>query len=227
MIGLVPARGGSKGIPRKNIKPLGGKPLIQWTIEAARASKCLDRLLVSTEDHEIKAVAGRLGVEVLDRPAALARDETPMLDVVDHALTALTAPPDVLVLLQPTSPFRRPETIKHAVETLRESADINSVAAVTPIPARYSPHRAFELWNGRLLRLLESKPLLRRQEAGDAYILAGTVYAARVKALEQDEGVWPYPCAPLIVEGDEAVNLDEPEDWDEAERRLAGMLVTV
>lgn len=108
-LGLIPARGGSKRLPRKNILPLGGKPLIAWTIELALQCKALDQVVVSTEDAEIAAVARQYGAEVLDRPAELARDTTEMIEVMNHAL--FVYPADVLVLLQPTSPYRTEDDI--------------------------------------------------------------------------------------------------------------------
>lgn len=114
ILGLIPARGGSKGIPRKNLRPLLGKPLIAWSIEAAKAARRLDRFVISTEDPEIAAVARAHGGTVLDRPAALAADRTDTLEVMRHALQAI--PAEVLVLLQPTSPVRDPGLIDRCVE---------------------------------------------------------------------------------------------------------------
>src|ERR687886_659490 len=106
VVGLIPARGGSKGIPGKNLVPLCGRPLLAWTVGAACAARGLDRVVVSTDSPEIAATARELGADVLERPAELARDETPMYDVLLHALEELGRP-EILVLLQPTSPLRR------------------------------------------------------------------------------------------------------------------------
>ncbi len=104
ILAITPARGGSKGIPRKNIKTIAGKPLLAWTIEAAKESKLIDRYIVSTEDVEIANVARRYGAEVLDRPYELARDETPTIDVLQDVIKKI--PCDIVVLLQATSPMR-------------------------------------------------------------------------------------------------------------------------
>jgi CMP-N-acetylneuraminic acid synthetase len=120
VVALIPARGGSKAIPRKNLAPLGGRPILAWTVDAARESRAVTRTVVSTEDEEIAAAARGLGAEVLDRPAELSADETPMQDVIEHALAELPRP-DVLVLLQPTSPLRRARHVDEAVPT-RSSA---------------------------------------------------------------------------------------------------------
>ena len=114
ILGLIPARGGSKGVPGKNIKVICGKPLIAWTIERALQSKKLDKVLVSTDSEEIAAVAGQYGAEVLMRPAELATDAASTQDVMVHALQA--CPADVLVLLQPTSPCRHEDLIDECIE---------------------------------------------------------------------------------------------------------------
>lgn len=114
IIGITPARGGSKGIPRKNIRPTAGKPLIAWTIEAAKASRFLDRYVVSTEDVEIAKVAKKYKAEVLKRPASLSADETPTMSVLQHAVKEI--PCDILVLLQATSPVRAEGLIDECVK---------------------------------------------------------------------------------------------------------------
>lgn len=113
ILGLIPARGGSKGIPRKNIKILAGQPLIAWTIQAAQKSAQLDRVVVSTEDREIAAIARKYGAEVLDRPAELAGDAVASREVMRHALEMTGA--EVIVLLQPTSPVRDDDLIDRAI----------------------------------------------------------------------------------------------------------------
>lgn len=104
ILGVIPARGGSKGIPRKNIKMIAGKPLIQWTIEFAKSSKLMNRFIVSTEDTEIAEVSRKCGAEVIDRPLALATDEATTLSVLQHVLSKIEA--EAVVILQPTSPVR-------------------------------------------------------------------------------------------------------------------------
>lgn len=118
MLGVIPARGGSKGIPRKNIKPIAGRPLIVWTIEAARKSKLLDRFVISTEDEEIANISRNCGAEVLKRPPALATDEATTLSVLQHTLTVIRA--DAVVLLQPTSPVRDANLIDNCIKEFRD-----------------------------------------------------------------------------------------------------------
>src|SRR5437764_11026274 len=116
MLALIPARGGSKGIPRKNLAPVAGKPLLVWTIEVARAAASVDRVVVSTDDAEIAETARSARAEVLERPVELAGDETPMAAVVRHAVEALA--PEIVVLLQPTSPLRTARHVDEAVSLL-------------------------------------------------------------------------------------------------------------
>ena len=145
VLGLIPARGGSKGVPRKNLAQVAGKPLLAWTVEAARAASELTRVVVSTDDDEIAAEAG---VEVLRRPAELAADDAPMLEVVRHAVSELG--PDVVVLLQPTSPLRRAEHVDAAVRLLLESG-ADAVVSVVAVPHRYSPEALMDVVDGRVV----------------------------------------------------------------------------
>ena len=119
ILGVIPARGGSKGIPRKNVKQINGKPLIAWTIEAARESKMIDRYVVSTEDEEIAQIVRGNSAEVLSRPSALATDEAATISVIQHAIEQI--PCDVVVLLQVTSPIRRPGLIDECVREFKDN----------------------------------------------------------------------------------------------------------
>lgn len=118
VLGIIPARGGSKGVPRKNIRLISGKPLIAWTIEAAKKSKLLDRFIVSTEDNEIADIAREYGAEVLKRPAELATDEVSTMSVLQHALAQIKC--DTVVLLQATSPIRKPALIDECIKEFRD-----------------------------------------------------------------------------------------------------------
>ena len=155
-IGLVPARGGSKGIPGKNIAPCGGKPLLAWTAEAALASGVLDRVILSTDDEEIAKVGRQLGLEVpFLRPQSLAADDTTMLAVMAHALQVLRAEGgtiDALVLLQPTSPFRRGHHIAEAAEAFRARCPATLVS-VGQVPHRFVPSSLMRTDDGCLVAL--------------------------------------------------------------------------
>ena len=123
ILGIIPARGGSKGIPRKNIRNIGGKPLIAWTIEAAKRSKLLNDFVVSTEDPEIANISRAYGAKVIDRPTELSRDETSTLAVLQHVLSRIKA--DVVVVLQPTSPIRRDGLIDDCIGRFTKSGADN------------------------------------------------------------------------------------------------------
>ena len=143
VVGLVPARGGSKGIPRKNARLLAGRPLLAYTADAAAQARGLSRVILSTEDPEIAELGRSCGLEVpFVRPAELARDDTPMLPVVEHALRWLEEHGerfDAVCLLQPTHPLRRPEDIDACVALLAEKA-AEAVVTVSTVPAEYNPH---------------------------------------------------------------------------------------
>jgi CMP-N,N'-diacetyllegionaminic acid synthase len=202
LVGLIPARGGSKGIPRKNLAPVAGKPLLAWTVDAARAATELTRVVVSTDDDEIASVAG---VEVLRRPAELAADETPMLDVVRHAVAELS--PDVLVLLQPTSPLRRAEHIDAALRLLLESG-ADAVVSVVVVPHRYSPEALMDVVDGRVVARGSARA---RQEKGLVYARNGpAVLAVRSDRIGDD--LYGGDCRPYLMEERDSLDVDDPFD---------------
>lgn len=214
VVGLIPARGGSKGIPRKNLVPLAGKPLLAWTIDAARTSSALTRVVVSTDDDEIAVVARSFGAEVLERPPELSRDETPMLKVVRHAAAAL--PCEVLVLLQPTSPLRRAEHIDDVVGLLLETG-ADSVLSVVEVPHQFRPGKLMAVEEGRLVRLGNDPPH-RRTVA--VYARNGpAVLALRPDRLGDD--LYGGDCRPYEMALADSIDVDGREDL-----RLAELLLS-
>ena len=224
VLGLIPARGGSKGIPRKNVRDLGGRPLLAWTAEAALAARRLSRVVLSTDDPEIAEVGRRFGLEVpFLRPAELARDETPTLPVVRHALVELEKAGgrfDAVCLLQPTSPFRRPEDIDGCIELL-ESAGLDAVVSVLPVPPEHNPHWVYFRGEDFLLRLAtgEAEPIPRRQELPPAFHRDGAVYVTRRDVLVEGDSLYGRRLGGYVVEM-RSMNLDTPADWERAERLL-------
>lgn len=223
-LGIVPARGGSKGVPGKNVRALAGRPLLEYTARAARESAVLDRIVLSTDSEEIAVIGRQCGLEVpFIRPPRLAQDQTPMLPVLLHAIDALEADgwvADVVVLLQPTSPLRRPEHIRDAVERLR-SSDADSVVTVVEVPRHLSPDYVMRIEAGLLKPFLpEGERVTRRQDARPAYSRDGTVYAFWRSTLERFGNIYGERCEPLIVEPADSLSIDTPDDWAEAERRL-------
>lgn len=226
VLGIVPARSGSKGVPGKNIRPLAGRPLLEYTARAARESRVIDRLVLSTDSPDIADAGRRAGLEVpFLRPAALARDDTPMLPVLRHAIDTLAAggwQPEIVVLLQPTSPLRRPEHIRDAVARLRETG-ADSVVTVVEVPRHLSPDYVMRIDDGALRPFLpEGARITRRQDARPAYSRDGTVYAFRRATLDRFGNIYGDDCRPLIIDPAESLSIDSPADWDTAERLLAG-----
>lgn len=225
VLGLVPARGGSKGVPGKNVRPLAGRPLLEYTAAAARASGVIDRLVLSTDSPEIAELGRRAELEVpFLRPAALAADDTPMLPVIRHALDELASSgwrAEIVVLLQPTSPLRRGEHIRDAVRLLRES-NADSVVSVVELPRHLSPDYVMRIEGGRLRHFLpDGAALTRRQDARAAYSRDGTVYASWVRTIERTGSLYGDDCRPLILAACDSLSIDSPADWDAAERMLA------
>jgi CMP-N-acetylneuraminic acid synthetase len=225
VLGLVPARGGSKGVPGKNVRALAGHTLLEYTARAAQDSGVIDRLMLSTDAPDIADAGRRAGLEVpFMRPAALAADDTPMLPVIQHAL-AETAKngwsPDVIVLLQPTSPLRRPDHIRDAVTMLRETT-ADSVVTVVEVPRHLSPDYVMRIEEGRLRPFLpDGAAVTRRQDARPAYSRDGTVYAFRRSTIERFGGIYGDDCRPLLIDATESLSIDTEDDWNEATRRLA------
>jgi CMP-N-acetylneuraminic acid synthetase len=226
VLGIVPARGGSKGVPGKNVRPLAGRTLLEYTARAARESGVLDRVILSTDSAEIADTGRRAGLDVpFMRPVMLASDDTPMLPVIQHALESLARDgwsPDMIVLLQPTSPLRRPDHIRAAVTTLRDTK-ADSVVTVVEIPRHLSPDYVMRIDGGRLQPFLpEGARVTRRQDARPAYCRDGTVYAFWRATIERFGGIYGEDCRPLLIDARESLSIDSPADWDAAERLLAG-----
>lgn len=226
VLGLIPARGGSKGVPRKNVRMLGGKPLIAHTIDAARSTTRLERVVVSTEDEEIAAVARSLGADVpFLRPASLAQDDTPMLPVIVHALETLAADgwtPDAVCLLQPTFPFRAAEEIDGCIDTL-ESEDADCVISVHRVPHQFNPHWVYlENPDGSLrLSTGEAEPISRRQSLPAAFHRSGAVYVSRTVAITERGSLYGERLVGYETPAESSCNIDTLDDWARAEALVA------
>lgn len=221
VLGLVPARGGSKGIPRKNIMPLCGKPLLQYTAEAALTSRRLSKVILSTEDEEIADVGRRCGLSVpFLRPLELARDDTPTLPVVEHAVRWMEGHGehfDAICLLQPTSPMRAPEDIDSCIDLLARSG-ADSVVTVLPVPAEYNPHWVYFRDKDGLLSLStgEADPVTRRQALPPAFHREGSVYVTRRDVLMEAHSLYGSRLAGFVLDPSRSVNIDGPADWQRA-----------
>lgn len=224
VLALVPARSGSKGIPGKNLRLLAGRSLIEYAARAAGASGIVDRAVLSTDSAEIAAEGRRVGLDVpFVRPAALAQDDTPMQAVIEHALGALAGAgfePEIVLLLQPTSPLRTPQQLRDAVRILRES-NADSVVSVVELPRHLSPDYVMRIDDGWLRPFLsDGARVTRRQDARPAFVRDGTIYAFWTRTLRDQQNIYGANCRPLLVDAAESVTIDAPADWDAAERAI-------
>lgn len=221
IIAIIPARGESKSIPRKNIKLLAGKPLIVYAIETALKCKLLDRVIVSTDDEEIAAISKKHGAEVpFIRPRELALDTTPMLHVLQHAVSYIErngkSNIDIVVLLQPTAPFREVSDIENCVKKLKnEKAD----SVVTVCEVEHNPYFVMmKFQNDNLMTLLKTeKPITRRQDAPKVYRLNGAVYAIRRDVLMNENKIFTDNTKAVIMPQERSIDLDRKLDFEFAE----------
>lgn len=212
ILAIIPARGGSKGIPRKNIKPLAGKPLLGWTIQAALEAQGIARVIVSTEDEEIASVAKQLGAEVpFMRPLALAQDETPGIAPVLHAIDQLPGF-DWIMLLQPTSPLRSVEDIEGIIQFCRNEG---APSAVSITEVSKHPFWMYRINDHKLLQpLIINRPeIARRQDLPSAYVLNGALYLARTDWLIENQGFIGPKTLGYVMPDERSIDLDSPLDW--------------
>lgn len=225
ILGVITARGGSKGIPGKNIKELGGKPLIVYTIEAAKSSNLITHLIVSTDDEATAEIARAAGAEVpFIRPAELAQDDTPHVPVMQHALVymerELGEPFDYTVVLQPTSPFRTPDDID---VTLQKLIDTGADSAVTlvEVPSSEHPIKLKKLEEGRVVPYaIEEVEGTRRQDLPSVYKRSGAVYAM-TRDLIMGGRLYGEHVVGVIVPRERSIDIDYAFDWIKAEHMLA------
>lgn len=215
LLGLIPARGGSKGIHRKNIRLFCGKPLLQWSIDAALATACVDQVVVSTEDPEIAELAKAGGAEVpFLRPADLGTDSAPGIAPVLHALDQLPQVRDVL-LLQPTSPLRTTADIE-AIVALRQQAGRES--AVSLMHSTKHPAWMYSLSHDhRLEPLLKLDGAHCRQQLPPAYVLNGALYLASRAFLLREQAFMREDTVGYVMPAERSVDIDTPLDWQWAE----------
>ncbi len=213
VLGLIPARGGSKGIPRKNIVDVGGKPLIAWTIEAARAADGLERVVVSTDDEEIASVARQYGAEVpFLRPAGLAKDDSASMDVVLHAMNWLESEEDYsadyLMLLQPTSPLRKKADIEGAIR-LAEENEAKSVVSLCLCGKHPYWTRAVDAEGRIFLFLQDGQSITRRQDLPEAYNLNGAIFLARWEVLAEKKSWDTDATYAWVMNKERSLDIDE------------------
>lgn len=228
ILGLIPARGGSKSIPRKNIIITAGKPLLSYTCIAALKCDFLTRILLSTDDREIAEVGKGYGIEVpFLRPAELAKDDTPSIDVALHAINWLKRSdnwiPDIIVLLQPTSPLRRSEHIDEAIDLFMQS-NSDTVVSVVKVPHRFSPYNILSLKDNILHEFWKESVTFdrfRRQELPVLYARNGpAVLITRVSVLKEQRSFYGDRVTPYFMSEQDSVDIDTLEDLKLVEWRL-------
>lgn len=218
-IAIIPARGGSKRIPRKNIKAFGGKPMIAWSIEAALASGCFARVIVSTDDDEIAEVAREWGAEVpFKRPAELADDHTGTIPVIAQAIDWLREhdqAPDAVCCLYATAPFVQPEDLRRGLAIL-EGQGVDYAFSVTSYA--FPIQRAIRLTaEGRVAMVQPEHFATRSQDLEDAYHDAGQFYWGQAGAWCEGRPIFSAQAAPVLLPRHRVQDIDTPEDWQRAE----------
>lgn len=226
ILAIIPARGGSKTIPKKNIRLLNGKPLISYSIEQAKKSNYIDKLIVSTDDEEIKNIAEEYGAEVQLRPDELAQDDSPTLPVLQYVVKKLEKEgfkSDIIVLLQPTSPFRVEGEVDRAIEKIEKEESADSLISVSKVPDHFSPFWVKKIEDNKILPYLEGdkieddKKFTRKQDLPKLYWKNGGIYVIKYKTLIEKDSLFGEICIPHISEAKHIVNIDSESDFTQAE----------
>lgn len=228
---IIPARGGSKGVPGKNIKPLSGKLLIQYTFEAAGESRFLDKIILSTDCPTIARAVDNTNIEApFIRPKHLAHDNTPTLEVIKHALQYFDSKGehyDNICLLQPTCPFRSEGFVDKCFESFI-SSDADCLVSVKEVPHEYNPHWVFEADSAGYLRIATGEETIipSRQLLPKSFARDGSVYVFRADNIRKQNSIFGKTISYLESENMWHVNIDTTEDWKRAEM-IAKMLCVV
>jgi len=233
LLAVIPARGGSKGVPRKNVKEFLGRPLLAWAVEVARASGLFERVIVSTDDQGIAETGRACGAEVpFLRPGHLAEDATPTAPVIHHAVEWLRRQehwtPDFVMVLEPTSPSRRVFHLQEAARLLFDR-DADSLASVSALPHHYNPAKALRLHPDGTMTGMEGTPVRdmphRRQGLPELYAFNGLIFAARAALLfESPATLWGKRVIGYVTDPKYSIDIDTPEDWLIAEARMRAIL---
>lgn len=225
ILGIIPARGGSKGIPNKNIKKLNAIPLLGYVAKDAIASKLLSKVIISTDSEQIGEIATQFGVEFpFLRPEEFSGDKAPSIDVVKHALTQLSQKGenyDAVCLLQPTSPFKPKGFIDTCIQKFI-SKDLDSLVSVLEVPHEFNPHWIFEETPSGNLKIAtgEENLIPRRQELPKAYFRDGSVYLFTSKLVVEENKIVGGKIGYVLSDEFYYCNLDTMKDWDLAEDKV-------
>ena len=225
IIALIPARGGSKEVPRKNIRKLVGKPLIQYTIDEAKKTNKINKIFVSTEDEEIAKISKDLGAEIIKRPEELASDTAPTLPVIQHAITEIeknNEKIDAIVLLQTVTPFRTFKDIDKAIDLFIEK-NPDSLVSVDSVPKHFNPFWQIEIESDNEIKLFMEKYdsniknfKTRRQDLSKTYYRNGAIYITKRDILIKD-GIYGKNSIAFIMNKKKFINIDTMKDFEKAE----------
>ena len=222
IVGIIPARGGSRGIPRKNIIKLKNKPLIYYSISEAKKSKFLSKIVVSTEDQEIANVAKKYNAFIIKRPKNLATDSSQIIDVLRHAITVLEKLDNMkiefVLLLQPTSPLRTSKDIDRAITKFLNSK-CDSLISVTE--SNHSPYFMYKLKNNFLKPLLKRPTTsTRRQDMPKTYQINGAIYVTKRDTIMKKKNLFGKKILAYVMSPEKSVDIDSPIDLIMAENLL-------
>jgi CMP-N,N'-diacetyllegionaminic acid synthase len=217
ILALIPARGGSKGVPKKNSKLLNGLPLIAYTIKAALDAKQITAIAVSSDMDEILDIAKEYAIETIKRPAELALDTSASIDVVLHALDYFEKENnyfDAVLLLQPTAPFREKGFIDKAIAHFKLT-DADTLLSVLEVPHEYNPHWTFEQKNDQLVIATgEEEIIKRRQDLPKAFFRDGSIYITKTQLLQSKKSFYGSSIVSIESNPDYYCNIDTPKDWE-------------
>lgn len=223
ILAIIPARGGSKGVPGKNIKLLNGKPLLAYTTEVALQSQLLSKVILSSDDYQIIETAKNLGVEVpFVRPAELSQDDSPTINLVLHALKWFEKKNiifDAICLLQPTSPFRTVDFLDNAIKKFIESG-CDSLVSVQKVPHEFNPHWTFEVNENDHIRIAtgENEIIKRRQDLPTAFFRDGSIYITKAEVILNQNSLYGKSIGFIEADSEWYVNIDTISDWEKAEK---------
>jgi len=217
ILAIIPARGGSKGLPRKNIKPLLGKPLIAWTIEQAKNSKYIDMVVVSTEDKEIAEISKKYGAEVIERPEELARDDSPTFDAIIHVLDYFQNKKelfDIVVILEPTSPLRKDNDIDNAIKLFIKNIDkADSLISVGEVHLE-NPYIMKKIEDGYVKPFIKSEQsIYQRQQLPKVYFPYGVIYLSKIEEFKKYKTVYQERTIPYFIERWQNYEIDDLYDF--------------
>lgn len=226
VLAVIPARGGSKGVKRKNIRSVGGMPLIYWSIKAAKESLLITDFVVSTDDEEIAKIAKSFGAEVFLRDSLLAEDKTPMLPVLQNVCERYeeeTGKIDALVLLQPTAPLRDGNDIDSAISEFNGNESNDSLVSVYLLEDCH-PSRMYRIIDGKLDKFYQEPPGALRQDLEDVYHRNGAIYIASRELLMREGRLTCDRPLPFVMEKAKSANIDDEQDLQIADFLLSASL---